>query len=62
MNPSPAEPSRYLSDAGREHVDAELAHVERVGADRLVGVEHDERARVVRELRDLLDRQPAPFR
>ena len=59
--PQEAEPGRaeqVLEDAGREHVDAELAHVERVRADRLVGVEHDERAVLVRDRRDLLDRQP----
>ena len=56
--PHEAEPGRaeqVLEHAGREHVDAELAHVERIGADRLVGVEHDERAALVRDPRDLLD-------
>ena len=62
MKPRPAEPSRYLSTPAREHVDAELAHVERIRADRLVGVEQDERAALVRDPRDLLDGSRAPFR
>ena len=40
---------QVLEHAGGEHVDAELPHVERIRADRLVGVEHDERAALVRD-------------
>ena len=59
--PHEAEPGRaeqVLEHAGRKHVDPELPHVERIRADRLVGVEHDEGAPLVRDLRDLLDVEP----
>jgi len=48
--PSPAEPRRYLRTPPRERP-RQLGHVERIRADRLVGVEHDERAAVVRRMR-----------
>ena len=58
--PSPAEPSRYFEHARAEEVDPELADVERQAADRLVAVEEDERAAVVRELGDLGHGQARP--
>ena len=59
--PHETEPGRaeqVLEDPGGEHVDAERADIERIGADRLVGVEDDERAALVRDARDLLDVEP----
>ncbi len=45
---------QVLEHAGGEEVDAQLLHVERQRAGALVRVQHDERAALVRDARDLL--------
>ena len=54
----PRRAEQVLEDAGRERVDAELPHVERIRAGRLVRIEEAQRAALVRDPRDLLDREP----
>ncbi len=56
--PEPGGGEQVLQRARAEEVHAERADVDRVGADRLVGIEQHERPTGVRELDDLLDRQP----
>ena len=60
-HPHEAEPrgaEQVLEDAGRERVDAELLHVDRIRAGGLVGVEEHERAVLLADPRDLLGGQP----
>ena len=57
--PRPGRCEQVLERTGAEEVDPELADVDRIAPDRLVGVEQDEGAAGVRELDDLLDRRAA---
>ena len=61
VEPARARPAAEPLDAPADReVDVQRGHVERDGADRLVGVEHDVRADLVRPLDDRLDVLDAP--